>query len=152
MTQYYKKKIEDGIKVIKPIGIMCEDPNFYIDKNIYNTFYTYLDKNDAEIKKMSPQIDEEIKALNEIKDMVEDYQKELDKTKITLNRKRFSYKSLDQSARKVVNRHITKEQFDSLPEDIKAIVDPSRISAYEGKGRKRKTQGKRKGNKKSQRK
>lgn len=150
MTQYYKNKIEKGIQVIKSIRIMSEDPNFYIDKSIYNTFYTHLEEKDAEIKKMSPQIDEEIKVLNENKHMLEDFQKEVDKVKITLNKKRLSYKSLDQSARKVVNRHITKEQFDSLPEDIKSIVDPSRISAYEGKGRKRKTQRKR--NKKSQRK
>jgi hypothetical protein len=152
MTQNYKNKIEKEFRVINPIRGMSEDPNFYIDKNIYNIFYTTLEEKDAEIKKMSPQINEEIKVLNEIKDMVEDFQKEVDKTKIILNRKRLSYKSLDQSARRVVNRHITKEQLDGLPEDIKAIVDPSRISAYEGKGRKRKTQGKRKGNKKSQRK
>ena len=80
---------------------------------------------------------------------------EVDKLKITINRRRLSSKSLDQSARKVVQRHITKEQFDDLPEGIKSIIDPSRISPYEGKGvkgqtRKRKTQ--RKGNKKSRRK
>lgn len=152
MTQYYKKKIEEEITKLKSIHKMSEDPHFYFDRGIYNTFYTHLEEKDAEIKKMSPRIDEEIKVLNESKDMLEDFQKEVDKTKITVNRRRLSLKSLDQSARKVVHRHITKEQFVGLPEDIKAIVDPSRISAYEGKGRKRKTQGKRKGNKKSQRK
>jgi hypothetical protein len=156
MTQYYKNKIENGIKVIKIIDRISEDANL-LDKYTYNTLYTTLDEKDAGIKEMSPRIDEEIRVLNEIKDMVEDFQKEVDKTKINLNRKRLSYKTLDQSARKVVNIHITKEQFDDLPEDIKAIVDPSRISAYEGKGmkretKKRKTPGKRKGNKKSQRK
>ena len=150
MTEYYKNKIEQQMKAMK-LNIRSIEGFKFLEKDMYDVLYTYLEEKDAEIKKMSLQIDEEIKALNETKDMIEDLQKEADKVKITLNKNRLS-ESLDQSARKVVNRHITKEQFDSLPEDIKAIVDPSRISAYEGKGRKRKTQGKRKGNKKSQRK
>ena len=155
MTQYYKNKIQDEITKLKSIHKVSEDTNIYFDKGIYNTFYMHLQEKDAEIKKMSSEIDEEIKVLNESKDMLEDFQKEVDKLKITINRRRLSSKSLDQSARKVVQRHITKEQFDDLPEGIKSIIDPSRISPYEGKGmkgqtRKRKTQ--RKGNKKSRRK
>jgi len=152
MTQNYKKKIEEEITKLKSMHKMSEEPHFYFDKGIYNTFYTHLDEKDAEIKRMSPQIDEEIKVLNESKDMLEDFQKEVDEIKITLNKRILSSKSLDQSARKVVHRHITKEEFDGLPEGVKAVIDPSRISAYEGKG-KRKTQGKRKGKKrKSQKK
>lgn len=152
MTQNYKKKIEEEITKLKSMHKMSEDPHFYFDKGIYNTFYTHLEEKDEEIKRMSPQIDEEIKVLNESKDMLEDFQKEVDKLKITLNRRRLSSKSLDQSARRVVHRHMTKEEFDGLPEGVKAVIDPSRISAYEGKG-KRKTQGKRKGKKrKSQKK
>ena len=129
MTQNYKKKIEEEITKLKSMHKMSEDPHVYFDKGIYNTFYTHLEKKDEEI--------------NESKDMLEDFQKEVDKLKITLNRRRLSSKSLDQSARKVVHRHMTKEEFDGLPEGVKAVIDPSRISAYEGKG-KRKTQGKRK--------
>ena len=147
MTQNYKKKIEEEITKLKSMHKMSEDPHFYFDKGIYNTFYTTLEEIDAEIKKMSPRIDAEIKVLNESKDMVEDFKKEVDKTKITLNRRRLSSESLDQSARKVVHRHMTKEAFDGLPEGVKAVIDPSRISPYKGKG-KIKTQKKRKSQKK----
>ena len=147
MTQNYKKKIEEEITKLKSMHKMSEDPHFYFDKGIYNTFYTHLEEKDEEIKRMSPQIDEEIKVLNESKDMLEDFQKEVDKLKITLNRRRLSSKSLDQSARRVVHRHMTKKEFDGLREGVKAVIDPSRISPYKGKG-KRKTQKKRKSQKK----
>lgn len=110
-------------------------------KRGYGRMYDVIDEKDVDRKQLLDSLEVATSKLNDVTKMLVSYKEKIDDTKKSINKKIMDNESLDKSARKVVVDELKDrpEDFESLPSDIKAIIDPSRITPYEGNGGKSKS-------------
>jgi uncharacterized phage infection (PIP) family protein YhgE len=110
-------------------------------KRGYGRLYDVIDEKDVDRKQLLDSLEVATSKLNDVTKMLVSYKEQIDDTKKSINKKIMDNDSLDKSARKVVVDELKdrQEDFESLPSDIKAIIDPSRITPYQGNGGKSKS-------------
>jgi len=109
-------------------------------KRMYTQLFDILDEKESQRKQFADSVDLATNKLNDITKILVSYEKKIDDVKKSINKKILDKESLDKSARKVVVEQLKgrPEVFDSLPSSIQSVIDPSRLPAYEGSGKKSK--------------